>query len=87
MIGTNDFIEYWTAFRLFIANRDLYDPALMATLQHSQGFSAEPPLMMWLPPWALLVLAHYLFLILRKGALLWLVASVAFALSWGADMY
>ena len=76
MIGQNDFIEYWSAFRIFLQNADLYDPALMAAVQQEQGFAATPPLMMWLPPWALVLLYPFLYWNFETSSQLWLATNV-----------
>lgn len=76
MLGQNDFIEYWAAFQLFLDNADLYKPALMAKVQQQQGFLAIPPLMMWLPPWALVLLYPLLCWEFDTAAQLWLIFNI-----------
>lgn len=75
--GTNDFIEYWTAFRLFISQSNPYDPALMEQLQRPLGWSESAPLMMWNPPWLLLVMAPILMLDFPEAATAWLLTNFA----------
>lgn len=77
MLGQNDFIEYWSAFQLFINNADIYNPSLMATVQQAEGFIAQPPLMMWLPPWALLLFYPLLCWSFQTSSTLWLIANIA----------
>lgn len=55
-LGTEDFIEYWSAFQLIIKKQNPYDPTLMQELQLSLGRLSEFPLMMWNPPWTVLPL-------------------------------
>lgn len=43
--GTNDFIEYWTAFRLFFSQLNAYDSALIEQLQRPLGWSEPTPVM------------------------------------------
>lgn len=74
--GTNDFIEYWTAFRLFINQLNPYDPALMEQLQRPLGWSGPTPLMMWNPPWLLLIMAPILMLDFPHAATAWLCINL-----------
>lgn len=74
--GTNDFIEYWTAFRLFISQSNPYDPALMEQLQRPLGWSEQTPLMMWNPPWLLLIMAPILMLDFPQAATAWLLMNL-----------
>jgi hypothetical protein len=74
--GTNDFIEYWTAFRLFISQQNPYDPQLMLPLQQQQGSSATMPLMMWNPPWLLVLMGPILMLDFPQAATAWLVGNL-----------
>ncbi len=74
--GTNDFIEYWTAFRLLISQTNPYDPALMQQLQQTLGWSEQNPLMMWNPPWLLVIMAPILMLDFPQAATAWLLLNL-----------
>ncbi len=76
--GTNDFIEYWTAFRLFLAQDNPYDPERMLLLQTQLGWTAQNPLMMWNPPWLLLLLSPILLWDFGTAASIWLAINVVF---------
>jgi hypothetical protein len=75
--GTNDFIEYWTAFQLFFSQQNPYDPELMLHLQSQLGWTAQTPLMMWNPPWLLLLLWPILTLDFGTAASVWIGVNVA----------
>jgi hypothetical protein len=49
----NDFIEYWTAARIFLSGGNPYSPVEL--LQHEQaiGWTQPVALIMWNPPWTL----------------------------------
>ena len=56
--GTRDFIEYWSAFHVTRAGNNPYDPREMAPVQALiTGQNVTPPLMMWNPPWTLVLMA------------------------------
>ena len=55
LIPLNDYIEYWSAGRLFLAGNNPYSAGDMLKLQQHLGWSDTVPLMMWNPPWVLLV--------------------------------
>lgn len=74
--GTNDFIEYWTAFQLFTAQSNPYDPAALLKLQQAIGWSDATPLMMWNPPWLLLVMAPVLVFGFPQAAVIWLMINL-----------
>lgn len=76
--GTLDFVQYWSAFRLFVTGANPYDADLMLELQRQVGFVAQKPIMMWNPPWLLLILAPVLWLSFEYAALLWLVCNIFF---------
>lgn len=74
--GTNDFIEYRTAFQLFAAQSNPYDPAALLTLQQAIGWSDTTPLMMWNPPWLLVIMAPILIFSFQHAAALWLMINL-----------
>ena len=49
----NDFIEYWSACRVFLNGGNPYDPQELIGIQRSVGWKEEKPLMMWNPPLAI----------------------------------
>ncbi len=68
--GTQDFIEYWSAYQLFSHGKDPYDPRLMLEIQQSVRSQATP-LMMWNPPWALFFLLPALVQPFDDAARIW----------------
>src|SRR5215207_2467165 len=58
--GENDFIEYWATYQLHSRGADPYHPALIAAVERAQGWPEAQPLMMWNPPWALVILSPVL---------------------------
>jgi len=80
LFGTADFIEYWSANRLFLSGMDPYNPdgllGLQRTVLTAAGVAIERPLMMWNPPWLLLLLAPVLSLDFQPAAKLFLGLNV-----------
>lgn len=58
--GTNDFIEYWTAFQAISEGFNPYDPSTLLRLQQHVGREDPLALMMWNPPWTLTLLSPFL---------------------------
>jgi hypothetical protein len=77
VFGTNDFVEYWTAFRAVHDNHNPYDPNTILNYQHQLGSTTEQPLMMWNPPWVILLLSPILRLEFIDSARLWFVLNLA----------
>lgn len=50
-MGAVDFVEYWSANRLFWSGQNPYDSSLMLELQNGVRDHRDEALMMWNPPW------------------------------------
>src|ERR1700678_804113 len=82
--GSRDFVEYWASGHLLAHHANPYAGDAVLALERSVGFpSYLPPLIMWNPPPALLLVLPLGFVGFRAGELLWsllllasLVASV-----------
>ena len=76
--GTHDFVQYWSAFKLFAAGKDPYHPKLLLEIERSAGWrDPNVPLMMWNPPWLLLLMAPALAGNFLLSAQLWFALSLA----------
>ncbi len=76
--GSNYFIEYWSAFRLFFGQSNPYEPERMLVLQNQPGWTAQNPLMIWNPPWLLLILWAFLCRDFSTAASIWLAVNTIF---------
>lgn len=76
--GTVDFIQYWSAFQLWISGKNPYDPELILGLQQQLGLVDTKPITLWAPPWVLILLAPVLVLPFEQAALLWLGLGFCF---------
>lgn len=70
-----DFVEYWSAGRAFLDGRNPYDPLVL--LEHQRRILNEPdldqPVMMWNPPWSLVLVAPFGAMPPQVSHLVWLV--------------
>ena len=78
--GTIDFIQYWSAFRAVMDGANPYDPEVLRGVQllvGHDGAVAVLPIMMWTPPWILVVLSPILWVGFSTAALLWICCNIA----------
>ncbi|NMC62628.1 MAG: DUF2029 domain-containing protein [SAR324 cluster bacterium] len=74
-IGTWDFVQYWSAYRATSEGLNPYDPENLLPFQRSVGVEASKVIMMWNPPWVLVLLSPVLRLEFFSAASLWLIIS------------
>ncbi len=79
MFRFQDFIEYWGAYRLRSDNP--YDPTALLEIQNAEGAERVTPLMMWNPPWTLLLIPG-IWLPFQNAAFVWTLCNIAF---WGGS--
>jgi hypothetical protein len=73
--GQIDFIEYWSAYQLIQAGKDPYSPISMREEQATVR-PTEEPLMMWNPPWTVLVMSPVLAQDFKSAARTWLAINL-----------
>lgn len=74
--GLIDFIEYWSAFKVWMAGGDIYSARDMLAAQTLISPRAQP-LMMWNPPWTLLLLGPVISLSpFFMAGILWALLSI-----------
>jgi len=78
--GARDFVEYWAAGRLFVHGGNPYSPQDLFELQKAAGWTDSVPLIMWNPPWTLLLTAPFVFFSYTSGQFLWLLFHVTLIL-------
>jgi hypothetical protein len=78
--GARDFVEYWAAGRLFVHGGNPYSPQGLFELQKAAGWTDSVPLIMWNPPWTLLLTAPFVFFSYTSGQFLWLLFHVTLIL-------
>lgn len=74
--GTNDYIEFWSAWQLFSSGANPYDPQLLNEMQRSLGRLQEHALLLWNPPWVLTLLAPLLEFDFAKSSKLFIFLNL-----------
>jgi hypothetical protein len=74
--SARDFVEYWSAARLFIEGGNPYSPDELIVLQRTAGWGGAQPLIMWNPPWTLPFILPFGLVSFTTGQLLWLLFHV-----------
>jgi len=70
-----DYIEYWSSAKLLLHHTDPYSPAGVMAFEKTQGYSANRPIIMLNPPWALFLIAPLGLVGLRTGLFFWTIAT------------
>ncbi len=79
--GTQDFIQYWSAWQVLRDGGNPYDDRLMHAVQLRVGQAVGTTTMMWNPPWIPVLLSPILSLSFEKAALLWFFCNLALMLT------
>lgn len=78
--GTTDFIEYWSAGRVWLEGGSPYDLQLLLKTQQEVGWPFPGPLQMWNPPWLLVWMLPFILVPFSWGTGLWLFTNLALIL-------
>jgi hypothetical protein len=73
----DDFVEYWSAGRLWLAGQNPYSPKQIWDLERSAGFDGTGPLPMFNPPWTIPLVTPFSLLPYPAGRLAWMLMSIA----------
>lgn len=73
----NDFVEYWSAGKLFVERANPYSPPTILAIEKSRGFAPADPLIMLNPPWSMPLVAPLGLLPAFDALLLWICACAA----------
>lgn len=73
--NTNDYVEYWSAGKLFVHGDNPYSSSMIFALEKSRGLVNGEPLIMLNPPWALFMVAPLGFFPATGALVLWIVAT------------
>ncbi|MFC2029554.1 glycosyltransferase family 87 protein [Chloroflexota bacterium] len=86
-VGSNDYVEYWSAARLLLEGVDPYDPEAMLAMEESAGMPGPDPILMWNPPWTLAVVLPLALLPFGLASAAWLLLQLALILGCGAVLW
>ena len=69
----DDYVEYWAAGNLNLKGGNPYDPQQLLPLQHAAGRFFGVPVMMWNPPWMLLLAMPFSVFTYPLSRVLWIL--------------
>ena len=72
----DDYVEYWAAGNLNLNGGNPYDPQQLLPLQHAAGRYFGVPVMMWNPPWMLLLAMPFSIFAYPISRVLWILFFV-----------
>ncbi len=72
----DDYVEYWAAGRLNLSGGNPYDPSQLEPLQLETGRYFGVPVIMWNPPWMLLLAMPFSIFTYPVSRILWLLIFV-----------
>ncbi len=74
--GTQDFIQYWSAFRVLEQGGNPYNGVTLHALQTEAGQLPHSTILMWNPPWTALYLSPFGALPFPQAACAWFLFSI-----------
>ncbi|HNS51335.1 MAG TPA: DUF192 domain-containing protein [Anaerolineae bacterium] len=86
-LGSDDFVQYWSAGRLLIQGGDPYDPDALLDVQRMARSSREAAVRMWNPPWTLALFIPFALLPFGLAALAWMLLQLALILTCGLVLW
>jgi hypothetical protein len=79
-LQTDDYVEYWAAGRLNLSGANPYSPEELTPVEHLAGRYFQVPVMMWNPPYTLVIAMPLAWLPYPVSRLTWLILNVALLL-------
>lgn len=83
----HDFSQYWCASNLLRQHANPYDATVLLNAEHAVGWDESVALMMWNPPWTLVLALPYSLLPFSLAAWAWLATSVLMLVTCGAALW
>lgn len=74
--GEIDFLEYWSAAKLFVAKQNPYDGEKLEVIQASVRSTERDVVIMWNPPWIFALTSILNFIPADIGVGLWFICSI-----------
>lgn len=74
--GTRDFVQYWAAHQALGSGRNAYDGQTLFAIEDGVGQRDDETILMWNPPWTVLLLEPVVSLPFSKAALMWELTSL-----------
>ena len=77
MLQADDYVEYWAAGRLNLSGANPYSPEELAPLENQAGRYFQVPVMMWNPPYTLVIAMPLASLPYPVSRMIWLILNIA----------
>lgn len=87
MVFEHDYRAYSSAARVLVNQGNPYDQLQLYTMEQAMGFTGFPPLMVWNPPWALVIVLPLAFMPFPMSTLIWLSLNVFLVFICGALLW
>jgi hypothetical protein len=87
LVGSHDFLEYWSAARVLLRGGNPYDPATLLAVEHAVGWPESRPLMMYNPPWTLALVLPLAPLPFAPATAIWLLVQLGLLLVCGLFLW
>lgn len=81
ILGVSDFMQYWAAVQAADSGKNPYDSSIVIEIERQIDPSLKKAVMMWNPPWLLLVLKPFCTGSFETSVSLWLAANIVFLLA------
>lgn len=75
-IGTSDFVQYWSAWRVMLAGGNCYNPSEIYAAQSSLTAKPIALIFSWNPPWTYVLLSPVLMAPFEQSASAWMLTQV-----------
>jgi hypothetical protein len=72
----DDFVEYWSAGKLFLSGQNPYSPQLLLECERSAGYRGDGPLLMLNPPWSLPLMIPFALMNYSLSRAVWMVFNI-----------
>jgi hypothetical protein len=80
LLQVDDYVEYWAAGRLNLSGANPYSPEELTLLENQAGRFFQVPVMMWNPPYTLVIAMPLALLPYPISRMIWLILNIALLL-------
>ncbi len=80
-MGTGDFVEYWASARIFLGGGNPYSAGALLPVEKDAGWTGEPALVPFNPPWTLLIVLPFSLLPFWPARIAWFLLNLLLLLA------
>lgn len=82
-----DYRAYWAGARLLITQGNPYDRAQLLAIEQVNGSTLTTPLVVWNPPWALIIIAPFALIAFPFSMIIWSIVNILLILICGVVLW